>query len=809
MNGSVLRNDEGNALKQQGRLDEAEACYRQTLALKPDFAEAHYNLAWTLHVRGRLDEAKISYLKALEHDQQIAEAWNNLGLILSSQGQQDDAIECYQNAIALSSSFAGAYANLGIELRHQGRLTEAAASFRNAIELQPDFAEAHSNLGLTFADNGDWDMAAECYRKAISLKPDFVEAQANLADILDRQGKLDEAALCYQRVLVLRPDDAATHVTLGNAYRALHKLNDAAACYLKAIELQPKWAESYTNLGAIFSDQGNPDAAIEACQAALAIKPEMAEAHNNIGLSLAAKGNTEEAIKRYRAALALKPEFAEAHNNLGIALAEKSDLHEAVKCYQSALALKPDFVDALNNLGVAFQRLGKPDDAIACHWKALALKPDHTDVYHCLLMGMLYSARHTPAEIFAAHRQFGERFEAPLKPFWPKHDNPRDKNKRLKIGYVSGDFYSHSVAFFFGPVLAYHDKSQVEVFCYYNNHIQDEITHWLAAKSDHWIPSKGLSDDMLAERIKQDGIDILVDLSGHTAHNRLLTFARKPAPIQITWIGAPTTTGLSAMDYRLTDAAMDPPGMTEAFHTETLLRLPASCQFQPAANRPPVNELPALTQGAFTFACLNNLAKITDEAIELWAQILCALPQARLMLGNVNDARTRESLTDKFAQFGIAEARLVMHPKMLLDAFLALHLQIDLALDPFPYTGGTTSFHALSMGVPVLTLAGTSPMSRCGAAVMTYAGLPEFITYSKEEYAQRAIEFAGDLRRLDEMRQSLHARFTVSAQAAQAENVRHLEQLYRQVWEKWCDGAADFHSSPSIEIQPGVTGMPT
>ncbi|HJV75034.1 MAG TPA: tetratricopeptide repeat protein [Noviherbaspirillum sp.] len=641
--------------------------------------------------------------------------------------------------------------------------------------------------GNALKAQGRLDEAEAYFRQALALKPEFAEAHQNIAWTLQVRGRFDEAIDCYRRLLALTPDDVATYVSLGHAYRAMHKLADAAACYLSALELKPDYADAYANLGAIFSDQGNPDAAIEACQAALTFKPDLAEAHCNMGLAYAAKDNLDEAIQRYQTALALKPDFTHAYNALGAALVKRGELDEATKCFQSVLALEPDFADAHNNLGIIFQVQGKPDEAIAAFRKTIALKPDHVDAHQCLLLAMLYSARYTPAEIFAAHRQFGERFEAPLKPFWPKHDNPRDKNKRLKIGYVSGDFNGHSVAFFFLPILAYHDKSQVEVFCYYNNHKRDEITGWIATRSDHWTPCKGWSDEMLAERIQQDGIDILVDLSGHTPLNRLLTFARKPAPIQITWIGSPATTGLSAMDYRLTDAAMDPPGMTEAFHTETLLRLPASCQFQPAANRPPVNELPALTQGVFTFSCLNNLAKITDEAIALWAQILHALPQARLILGNVNDLKTRQRLAGAFAHLGVSEDRLVLQPKLPLEAFLALHQLIDMALDPFPYTGGTTSLHALSMGVPVLTLSGDSPVSRSGAAAMTAFDLPDFITQSKDEYVRRAVEYANNLHKLNEVRQTLKKRMSDVEDCVRPNLVCHLEMQFREVWRKWCD----------------------
>jgi predicted O-linked N-acetylglucosamine transferase (SPINDLY family) len=374
---------------------------------------------------------------------------------------------------------------------------------------------------------------------------------------------------------------------------------------------------------------------------------------------------------------------------------------------------------------------------------------------------------------------------------WRAHENSRDKSKRLKVGYVSGDFRDHPVTNFFEPILTAHDKSQVEVFCYYNHHQQDHVTSRIAAKSDHWIACKGMSDTELAERIRNDGIDILVDLSGHTAHNRLLVFARKPAPIQVTWIGYISTTGLTAMDYRLTDAALDPVGMTERFHSEELLRVPMCAPFTPSAESPPGNETPALTNGYFTLGCLNQLTKITEEAMQLWARILLALPGSRLIIGNVNDVSTKSRLVDRFAKQGVAEERLILYPRMPLRDYLGLHHQIDLALDTFPYNGGTTTLHSLWMGVPLMALGGTTPISRVGASLMAGLGLPEFCTSDADEYLARTIEFARDLPKLNQVRQSLRERMRLALVSDPKVVAQPLEQMFRTIWSKWCDARSD------------------
>jgi protein O-GlcNAc transferase len=777
-------------LHRSGRLQEAEAIYKK-MPHNPD----------ALHLRGvlanqlnRNDEAVELINKAIRAQPSNAAYYYSLDTAYRALGRLDEVTACYQKLLAHSPKNAIAWNRLGNAIKDQGMPVEAATCYQNAIALKPVFSEAHNNLGLVLVEHGEIDSAVECYRQALALDPSDAATYANLGIALRKQRKLDEAAACYQKAIVLKPDFAAAHTNLGNVLQEQSKLEEAVACFQQAITLQPDDAVLLVNMGNGLLELEKLDDAANCFEKAMALKPAFPEAHAQLGASLARKGKPVEAVARFLKAIELKPNFPEAFNELGLlfsndkkgALSHLGKSEQAIVFYRQALALKPDLASAHSNLGLELQAQGKTEEAITCYRNAIADEPDFAAGYNNLLYAMLNSPSHTPEEVFAEHLRFANRFETPLTASWPTHDNLRDKHKRLKVGYVSGDFRNHSIAFFFEPTLASHDRSQVDVFCYYNHHQHDEVTSRLAALSDHWIPCKGMSDTALAERIRQDGIDILVDLSGHTAYNRLLAFARKPAPVQITWMGYPSTTGLAAMDYRLTDAGMDPPGMTEHFNSETLLRLPASCQFNPAATRPPINGLPALTLGTFTLACLNNLTKISEQAIALWAQILLALPHARLMLGNVNDLPTRQKMANTFAKYQIAEERLVMHSNMPLGDFLALHHQIDLALDPFPFNGGTTSLHALSMGVPVITLAGNSPVTRSGASIMGNAGLPEFVTSSQDEYVQRAIEFASDLPRLDRIRQSLPERLSSPSHPGQ-NFTRHLEEAFRQVWAKWCD----------------------
>ncbi|MBE0475463.1 tetratricopeptide repeat protein, partial [Rhodoferax sp.] len=466
------------------------------------------------------------------------------------------------------------------------------------------------------------------------------------------------------------------------------------------IALQPNFPDASYNLGNALKAMGQPEEAIASYRQALLFNPGFAEYYLKIGNALLDLGRTDEAIASFRQTILLQPTYAEAHYNLANALIKQGQVDEAIACYRRALLLKPDDAATLCNYAGARMGQGQSDEAIACYRRAMTLKPDDVTAHTGVLFALQNLATCSAQELFQEHLRFAQQFEAPLKRFWQPHTNPREPDRRLKIGYVSGDFCNHPVAYFLEPILAHHDKTQFELFGYYSHTLQDSHTERIAALMDHWLLCNTLSDEQLAERIRADGIDILVDLSGHTAHNRLLALARKPAPVQVTYIGYPGTTGLSSIDYRISDPWQDPVGLTERYHSETLVRIPGGMAFTPYDDAPAINPLPALGSGELMLACLNNTAKINPVVTSLWARILHALPQARLMLGNVTSNDLRQHLTDLFGQAGIGPERLILQPRVGMDEYLALHHKIDIALDPFPYNGGTTTMHSLWMGVP-------------------------------------------------------------------------------------------------------------
>ncbi|MDP2977582.1 MAG: tetratricopeptide repeat protein [Thiobacillus sp.] len=636
---------------------------------------------------------------------------------------------------------------------HQaGRLVEAEAVCKQILQVSPNHPDALYLMGMIAYQIGMHDVAAVFFSGVIEVAPHLADAHNNLGVVLMAQGQLAEAAASYQKAISLQPGHPNAHYNLGNAFKDQGRLDDAVASYQKAIVLTPENAPLFNNLGDVLQTQGK----------------------------------LTEAVANYRKALRINPNLAEVHHNLGDALRELGQLDEAVAFCRLAILIKPDYAEAYSSLGNALQHQGKLEETIACYRQALSIKPDSANTYSNLLLTMQYMSTVTPAEVFSEHQRYAERYETPLKANWLPHPNSRVPDRRLRIGYVSGDFRNHAVTFFIEPILASHDKSQVEIYCYYTYGKHDSHTERIAAYADHWLACPEMSDEALADRIRADGIDILVDLSGHTGYNRLPVFARKPAPLQATWIGYAGSTGLTAMDYRITNEEMDPPGLTERYHSETLLRMPDSgVAYRPEPGCPLVNPLPALTSGEFVFASLNNLIKTNPSVVELWARILNALPHARLMLGNVTDSGTRQRVIDQFGQAGVTTDRLILQPRMPLNDYLALHHQIDLALDPFPYNGGTTTVHALWMGVPVVTLAGEHMVSRCAVPLLSRVGLDEFITHNEEDYFQRAVRMAQDLPGLDRIRQSLRERMSTSNYGPQTVT-RHLEAAYREMWRKWC-----------------------
>ena len=487
-------------------------------------------------------------------------------------------------------------------------------------------------------------------------------------------------------------------------------------------------------------------------------------------------------------AVRLLPDDATAHSNLGVALRTISQLDRAVASYRRALEINPDYAEAHNNLGNALQNIGQLREALDCFSRALEIKPDYAEAFDNLLFCLTHSESVDKRSLFAEHCRFGDHYETPLRARWPQLLNERDPERCVRVGFVSGDLRSHAVANFIEPVLTHLFHSErLSLSAYYNHTIEDATTERLRQHVSHWRSIAGLSDEAVAHQIRKDGIDILIDLAGHTAKNRLLTFARKPAPVQASWVGYPGTTGLRAMDYYLSDRYLLPPGQLDDQFVEALAYLPASVPFLPFAKSPAIGALPALSNGYLTFGTFNRLAKLNPSVIALWSEILRALPDAIMVFGGMPKG-DYSSLIDWFGREGITRDRLRFHLRGDMASYLTLHHKIDICLDAFPYGGGTTTYHAVWMGVPTLTVAGHMTASRIGAGILGRIGLDEFIAHDAKDFVQRGVSWAGKLDVLSEIRQGMRARFSASAVGQPAVIASGLERVLRVMWKRWCAG---------------------
>lgn len=576
--------------------------------------------------------------------------------------------------------------------------------------------------------------------------------------------------------------------TAMNALIALYNAQRYAEVESQAYQLAGQYPSTvlvWKLLGAALQAQGKD--AVPALQNAVKLSPNDAEPHNSLGMILQDRGQLDSALASYRTALKIEPGFVEAHYNLGNVLCELGQLENAVESYRNALKLNPDFAVIYSNLGAALRELGRFDEALANCRRALELDPGSV-VVHGNLLGMLNCQPEMSAEeIYRAYQEYDARWFIPLRPTWRAHGNDRDPERRLRVGYVSPDFRRHAVAFFAEPILANHDKSKVEIFCYAEVTREDEVTSRFRQLADHWYSTVGMSDDMVAQMIRDHRIDILVDLAGHSTGNRLPVFARKPAPLQLTYLGYPGTTGLSAIDYRLTDRYADPEGSADAYYAEQLLRLPDSlCCYHPNADMPEISSLPALARGYLTFGSLNNFNKIDQPTLNLWADLLRALPTSRLMMITVPEGEPRKRLLRSFGDLGIAAQRLEFHGKLPAAEFYRKFLEVDITLDSASVSGGTTTCESLWMGVPVIALVGGRFITRVSYSFLSTAGLSNFAATSAEDYIRIAVDLADNLPQLAEIRAGLRDRLRTTPLTDEVGFTRNLEKLYREIWRKWC-----------------------
>jgi len=641
-----------------------------------------------------------------------------------------------------------------------GQLPQAETLCRQVLQTQPNHPDALNLLGLIAFQTGRHDEAVQLIRQAIAANKRVPDYYNNLGNILITLGRFAEGEACLREMLALGPS-ADAHNNLGGALQRQGRITEAVECYRRAVKL----------------------------------KPDSPQMWNNLGFALQSEGELDEAMRCYRRALEITPDYRDALLNLGNVLNEKGLYSEVIDLDRRLIKIEPGFTIAHSNLGHALQRQGRLAEALESYKAAFTIQPDFIEAWQNYLFGLNYAPGYSAQEIFEEHVKFGRQLEEAAAGLQLQHGNERDPGKRLKIGYVSADFRNHAVAYFIEPVLAHHEREQIEVYCYYNHPVADEVTQRLKPLAEHWRDIGALGDDEAAQQIREDRIDILVDLAGHSAGNRLGVFARKPAPVQATWLGYLSTTGLRSIDYRITDVSADPAGLSERYYTEELVRLPDTfvC-YLPIDHSPAVGALPAVKNGYITFGSFNNLAKMTPEVRTLWARVLLAVPGSRLLLKTrgLNDAQLRQQLVEDFARHDVPEDRLEL---VAWDDSYAQHLdrynQVDIGLDPFPCNGGTTSFDAMWMGVPVVTLAGDRFISRMGVSMLASLGLTELAADTPEDYVAIAARLAGDPDRLAALRAGLRERMANSPLTDARGFTLNLEKAYREMWATWCSQSQD------------------
>jgi predicted O-linked N-acetylglucosamine transferase (SPINDLY family) len=670
---------------------------------------------------------------------------------------ENAAVKLFREVLARQPRNADALHLLGCVVSRAGRTHEGIGLIRQALAVDPRQTIFLNNLGLMLGGAGQIQEAVETFQKAIAINPEFADAYHNLGNALSASGQGKEAIRAFERALQIRPDDPQLHYNLGNVYLRVGNLIAPGGATERSVAYEQA-AASYAR--------------------ATALKPDFSIAFNNRGAALQALDRMVEAAQAWERAAELAPN-PDSFYNLGRAYYEEGRYDEALSALDRSIQLRPNFSGVHNNRGALLREMGRLDDAIASFERSISLDPDNTAATCNRLFTMQYHPAFSAARILKEHERWAARFAAPTT----IHSNSRDPDRRLRIGYVSPNFWGHCQALFMLPLLRHHNRERFEIFCYADQSINDSTTARIRALTGGWRNISGMQTAAVAEQIRADQIDILVDLTLHMAKCRLPVFALKPAPEQITWLGYPGTTGLEAMDYRISDPWLDPTEQTEVRYTERTLHLPRTfwC-IDPTAltnETPEISELPARASGRITFGCLNNFCKINEPQLALWARVLDRVPGSRMML-LAPQGSTHDWVIQKLGK------RIDFFERSLRPEYLRAYQKIDIGLDTAPYNGHTTSLDSFWMGVPVVTTIGNTVVGRAGYSQLCNLGLPELAAAENDRFVEIAVALANDLPRLARLRADLRQRMERSPLMQAAAFARDIESVFREVWSTWC-----------------------
>jgi protein O-GlcNAc transferase len=655
------------------------------------------------------------------------------------------------------------------------------------VAASEDEARALIEKGNAQEDLGDLEQARQLYEQAIRIAPTMLRAHLNHGNVLLALGHTQDAVQSYLTAISHQPDHAGAHFNLGNAQLEGGRPADALHAYEQALTLNPDFVDAWVAQGNVHSDQDDLTSAIASYEQALVLMPNYAAVHVNLGRVFQTLGRTADAANSFSKALFLKPDNPVLQLELGFLYRMLERPNDALACYAKAVALKPDYLEAQCELANVHRELGNGTRAIEVARMARDMDPNESG-YWSLLLFCLSNQNTDKNSLFEEHRRFGEHFESQLRPTWQPHGNSRDPDRVLKVGFVSADLRDHAVASFFEPVLELLLKTpSLSIYIYNCFSAEDPVSLRMKSRVPNWQDIYTLTDAQIVEQVRGDGIDVLVDLSGHTPAHRLLTFARKPAPVQMSWMGYPGTTGLASMDYYVADRHFLPPGEADAQFTEKVLRIPVSAPFRCAKNAPDVNKLPAIKNGFITFGSFNRIDKIGRDVIALWAELLRACPNSKMFMAGMPRTGSLDHLKQWFTDEGVVADRLVFHRRTGMYEYLKQHHEVDVCLDTFPYGGGTTTCHAATMGVPTLTLVGSTPSGRAGYSILSHLGIHEiFAAVDPKDFLSKGIWCATHLNEMAEIRNGMRARFLASAFSKPHLSAEGVAYGIRYAWKRWC-----------------------
>jgi predicted O-linked N-acetylglucosamine transferase (SPINDLY family) len=804
------------AAQRGGSMGEAKRLYASVLSIDPANAAAYGNLAIIAAQQGDLVGAERLFFKEIALRPNDAAGHNNLGLVLQQQGRLTEAIAAHRQALKLNPNHAGAFLALGNALKQQNDLDGARQAYLSAVAIRPDAAEAHNNLGVLSQVQGRHDEAASAYRKAIAARPAYAEAAFNLGVVLQQMGELDAAEAAYRQALAINPQVAVAHNNLATVLKDLGRLDAAAAALERAISLQADYAEAFYNLASVLREQGRLEKALGCYGRAVALRPDYVDATNNAGIILQQLGRAGEAVDLYRQLVASAPSRADLYNNMGTAFLSEGRIEEARGAFRHALALREDFPEACYNLGNAARELDDLAGAIGAYERALRLRPGYTEA-HCQLTyhrrqaclwdsfdadddGLLdlvrRGARVPPFFLLTTSASAADQLACARKwavPISRNHEAAfayaaTKRGERIKLGYLSGDFHQHATAHLMAELFECHDRSRFEVVAYsYGPDDGSPMRARLVRAFDRFVDIRAFSHRQAAAAIRNDRVDILVDLKGYTHQARPAITAQRPAPVQVSYLGFPATMGADFIDYLMVDSFVVPADQ-QPFFSERLVHLPGCYQVndrkREIAAYTPSRQQCGLPADGLVFCSFNNSYKISPRVFDVWMRLLGAVPGSVLWLLRSNDL-VEGNLSGEAERRGVDPRRLVFAPIVPSAEHLARLRHADLFLDTSPCNAHTTASDAIWAGVPVLTCSSETFAGRVAGSLLNAAGMPELVTRSLEHYEQLALALAHDSGRLSALRCRMNDARTGSLLFDLPKLAGCIEAAYDRMWQNW------------------------